>query len=243
MNLKPVFDYIEGKRGRLPNNYLCFDIETTGFSNHDYIVQIGHCLVMDGKVVDNQAIYLDWRQCKGGALTSDVWQRLKTVQTKMASLGKPYNITWHDLCHLGQPPLDVLREYRDWFEDLPNTAVVGVTHGGHSFDIRFLERVFQMVLGRPTKNFDKHWVIDTGVILKASMLGRDLFHHPDLPAWSDHVRGFSAAGLKYSLHEFAVPEFSLDKDPVVSADKAHDAAYDCYVNHLLYDRLLSLARE
>src|SRR5271169_4387240 len=56
-----LFDLMKPHYDGFPNNYMVFDLETTGLNPaRDLAVQIGYCLVKDGKPVDQMGVILNW---------------------------------------------------------------------------------------------------------------------------------------------------------------------------------------
>ena len=44
-----------------PSTYMCVDTEFTGFdADKDIIVDMGHVIVEDGRIVDERSVLIDW---------------------------------------------------------------------------------------------------------------------------------------------------------------------------------------
>ena len=198
----------------LPRTYLAFDVETASFSPDSQILQIGHCYVEDGVVLDRQSYFLDWRSLLSTEQLAELELRVNTYEANTLKAGGVFHHTWAAVC-AGASPRDVLPPYVRWFGALAATGVPVVTHNGTAFDL-VLMRHNAAILGEP-------WVeprhVDVGQLLRLSQPGR----------------------AKWSLHKFAAVVFGFDQE--VSPQNFHHAGWDAYLTHLLYAKLSSLVAE
>jgi len=102
---------------KYPNNYVVWDLETTGFSFTDNkIIEIGAMIVEDGKVVGTFEKLLN----HGIEIPEEI--------TKLTGLSEK------DLKENGEDPHKVLLQF---FEVLTESEM-NITHNGFKFDIPFL---------------------------------------------------------------------------------------------------------
>jgi DNA polymerase III epsilon subunit-like protein len=248
MILVPLFAEMRRVFGEIPDTYLVVDLETSGFEpERDYILQIGHCLVVDRQVVDRQAFLLDWTQVNDVRVdTGWLESRIEETGAQIRAQGKTFHTTWERLLTEGVEARSVLADYCSWINEIRARRMFFVMHNG-AFDTAFFNHSFHRFLTPllpgvdRCDHFTEHNVFDTGTILKAAQL-------PELPragetlrAFSRRVAGVRRKGVRWSLNEYAVPLFGLDKKYGLTAAQAHDAGYDAYVTHLLFEELRTRA--
>lgn len=255
MILKPLFARMKEVFGCVPENYLVVDLETSGFDpTKDVILQVGHCVVKDRQVVDRGSFLLDWTQGRGPRWHNHAgtqqpqagpdlaWLQARVAETEkqIRAQGKQFHTTWERLCAEGHNPWDILEEYRTWFKEVSGNGWFLLTHNGYAFDIKFFDNHFDRFLNRPGKHFDCS-IFDTGAILKAAQLPT-LPHAGETPeTFARRVASVRRKGLRWSLSEYAVPRFGLEKKHDLDPLQAHDAGYDAYVTHLLFEHLRELS--
>lgn len=257
MTVDELFADLHKTVGGVPDDYLVFDVETSGVTPTDLILQIGHCLVRGRKVVDWQSFCLDWRQAAGrlpdrcepawACNHRDLqdgnvgWLKTKILDVEQAfrQKGLVGRITWERLAREGNDPLAILGAYRDWFQEVADRGQFFLAHNGYMFDCRLFEAHFANVLGRPF-TFGENAVLDTGTLLKAAQVPTTPRRGESLRAFSGRVAGFRRRGLRWSLSEFAVPLFGLKAKFDGQAD-SHDAGHDAVMAHLLFEELRALA--
>ena len=129
--------------GTFPVDYTTFDTETSGFSPaRDVIVEWGHCIVRDRKVVDQNSILINWF---GSGLIDDTWlaQSLLRVQRHMADDGRNFAITEERLRDEGSSPEEILPWMHEFLMTLLDSDEILVCHNGWRFDVRMLESHFK----------------------------------------------------------------------------------------------------
>ena len=99
----------------LPEDYLVFDMETTGLQERDLPVDIGHCIVRGKEVVNQGSFILNWADYPGMDVA---WleQQFRNLRKRYAEMGKTYHYTVEQLRDEGKPPDEVLWFYRQLFE-------------------------------------------------------------------------------------------------------------------------------
>jgi DNA polymerase III epsilon subunit-like protein len=232
--LRELFQVMAGEYGwptLAPERYMVIDLETTGLErDKDRILQLGLCVVNQGKVkmfagqngrrrpflsqyfrVPPEAITLESIAVNG--ITNDIIQR-----------------------H-GVAPRAALEKFQSLLQTARrnNWALVG--HNLIRFDLPFL-LVEAEGLG-VRLNFADMPVVDTGMIVKACQLTD---HPPRAPVsrYFREIADLPRRGVFYSLDRVCVPQFGLESKGV-DPRRTHDAGYDCWVTHLLFQELVRMA--
>lgn len=216
--------------GPPPEDYVVIDVETTGFQKDgDRIVQVGWLTVVGGREVARAAAVVDWTAELDRFMLNDLADRMKRTAAAMARDNKSYGWTVDRLRAEGVPPREVVVQVADVLAARP----VLVGHNSWRFDLPMLDRLCQAVTGLavgvpPTQ------LIDTNAVVRALQSGVT-------PSGGETYRDFatranSVGGTKYrsSLDDYCVTRFALRSRHGVERDKAHDAAYDCWLTHLVY---------
>lgn len=237
---------IAGRFGGLPRNYAVIDLETTGFGREDLIVQIGHTAVEDCKITDRMCFYLDWTRHPG---TDQEWLRNRLVQVKRAvevdehgePTGRHYAPTYSALIG-GAEPLGTLAEYHQLLLAWRENNFGLVAHNGYRLEETFLTNHFQRFLNLAYV-FGDNELWDTSSIEKASQVNM-------LPQPGDTLRDFCCRvsarrfkGVYHALDRVVVPKYGFDKLHGVNPDLMHDAGYDAWVTHLLFEKYRELIAE
>jgi DNA polymerase III epsilon subunit-like protein len=205
--------------GRLPDNYVVFDTETTGVRpSFDYVLQYGFCFVIERRQVDSFAQIIKRRHAI--PLTS------RAVEI--------HGITPERMAYEGVDPSAVVPSITNTFEAYRQKRFMFVGHNLMAFDAPLFEREC-LGLGVPFQFRDDE-VIDTGMLVKAAQL--KLRFHPGetLGCFYRRVSGIIARGVFWSLDKHCIKTYALDKCGV-DCDKAHDAAVDCQLTHHLFEKL------
>lgn len=172
--------------GRLASSYLVFDFETTGLDpEHDRIIQVGTCKVMNGAIVECDR----WLVDQGVPVPPEA-TRIHGITRAMTQRGmKPF-----DSC---QRLLDKMAE-----------SSICAGHNIHGFDVRFLVAECERhCLPMP----DAEHFIDTAAYFKGAQLG--LFRSAEETdreyAW--RVLSVPAAGVRYNLRH-CLHELGIEMD-------------------------------
>ena len=230
-----------------PANYVCIDIETSGFDRErDFICSIGHVIVRDNDVVECEEHYLNWSQYVGVDL-EDLKTRLARTQRSMEAAGKGFYHSYAKLEEVGEPPTEVLARYLRIFERMEADNEILVAHNGWDFDMQFLQAHFYNWLRVPFK-FASDFVYDSGIIEKASQLA--LADNP-LPKAGENLMDFSARigamrrkGVKWSLDGHCEEQYNLT-EKVRNAGyvgEDHQARYDAVKLHFLLEEHRALSK-
>jgi DNA polymerase III epsilon subunit-like protein len=218
--------------GGLPTDYLVFDTETTGLSvRRDLPVQIGHVLVRDRQVVNKGSFILNWVK------HSDVdrgWleSKLERLQKIFADKGLVYQVSMSDLLTRGQDPLKVLQFYHEFFKE---NVVAGAHFVGHNilhYDCPLLESVLQGFC-KIAWRFPRDVTLDTCAIARAIECQAD--PSGKLIDYQSKMMTERRYKVKSSA-DFCLERYDLVKAHNLDTAKLHEAEYDCYVNHLVFER-------
>ncbi len=194
------------------DSYLVFDFETSGLDpGRDRIIQVGVCVVCDGSVI-----------------STDEWLVNQSVRIS-AEARAVHGITEADMQAHGISPQESLAR----LFGLMSQAPVCVGHNIHRFDVLFMFSEARRLGVQPPRVED---FVDTAALFKGWKLGCRKGPQETARAYAERVLAMKAPGLKYSIPA-CLREFRIDSRPV----KAHDAAGDAYLTHLIYERLKSLS--
>lgn len=227
----------------LPKNYLCFDTEFTGSSEQiDLIMEIGHTLVEDGKVVDQLSLILNWYDYP--AITSD-WLDYK-LNTMRSIIGEGWQLLPARVRKEGINPLQALQFYYKFFQTWKNRNLPFVAQNGQNADERLLRGNFNRFLNKdfelPSDNY-----FDIGGIYKATQIWESsdsncanyrlamLPHRTDdLKSYFKRVIGTKVAGIKWSLSSILEQYGLIDKHNV-SPEQMHSAGFDSLCLHWIME--------
>lgn len=221
-----------------PDNYAVFDVETSGVDKSlDLVCQLGYCLVVDGKEQERICWDLDWSD---PALVDQRWLRDKLLYTKEqvemkdgTPTGKTYHVSYERMRE-GVPPVEALREFLDLLIHMREEGFVFVAHNGVNFDAPILANHFKRWLGEDFA-FGPNEIWDTGMIEKAIQLNMVPEPGDTFRSFAGRVGGVRAKGVYWALDRHCVPKYDLAKRFGLDMDMAHDAGFDCYVTHLLFE--------
>jgi DNA polymerase III epsilon subunit-like protein len=233
--------------GEWPRSYVTFDCETTGLDNNrDVVVEIGHCLVEDCKVKNQLSLILNWTD---HSKLSDSWLRERLLKTKnsMASVGKQYQFTYEKLT-TGIEPEKALSFYHTLFSTLIDDKFFFAAHGGF-FDEAMLVSNFKRFIPDvlPGKGllsinrFPDNLYIDTMSIERGNQCMPDAKARPfageTMRAYFKRLKylGGFRKGISFSLDGHCIPKYGLVSKYGIDTSKAHSAAFDAYVVHLLME--------
>lgn len=245
MILGDLLPAIENRFGQIPKDYLCIDTEYTGGDERtDFVMEIGHVLVRDSKVVDELNLVLDWTSFPG--VDQDLLRhKLKNIKYHM---GDSWRITWDVMKSEGVEAFKVLAFYEKMFSRWSDSGFI-VAHNGRKADERMLRGVFN-------RHLNKSFVIgdnllwDSGALYKAYAMLTSPDPAYDRNIWklfpkrSDTLRSYCERilncrpGPKWNLTE-CVESLSISSQRKVG-HVAHQAVCDAYDSHLVVEKLRSL---
>lgn len=237
--LAPVTQRIRQLCGEFfPSDYFVLDTETTGFSlDQDLIVEWGHVLVRDQKVVNKINLVINWYDHP--TIPKDwLTRRLDTVAKSMRSQGKSYRITPELMQEEGVSPGKAIPWLYDLLDQIYTDEGWVVSHNGVKFDFDMLDSHFRQDLGEQL-HINPERVIDTGCIEKASQLlpdTRALMNTGEtLQEYFVRMANWRAAGVLWNIHH-CYNKYGLDKLYHGDESTLHTAGEDAYVVHLLLEQ-------
>lgn len=232
---------------KLPKDYFCYDIESSGFSAAKGAVMLewGHCLVRDGKVDEEFGrinILLNWFDCNPPVFKpGQLEYQLERIANDMRVQNRSWHLTKERIRDEGIDPLEAIQFVYDMVKTMHDQNVVMVTQNGMRFDNKMLEYHFEQELGIPFK-FDQTRVIDVGCIEKAGQM-LDQHQTDAIPKPGETLGQYFARinykklpGVKWNA-EHCVTKYGLPVNP----HHMHSAAEDSYALHLLIERFRGLA--
>jgi DNA polymerase III epsilon subunit-like protein len=90
--------------------------------------------------------------------------------------------------------------------------------------------------------FPADGLLDTGMIIKAGVLGRRILAHQSYREFYTRVSEVRARGVYFAIERFCIPFWNMDEKYGIDTEKAHDAGYDCYITWLVIKELIEMAR-
>lgn len=231
--------------GAWPDDYVCFDLETTGFSRkNDYIVEWGHCIVRDRKPTNRLNIIINWYD-SGLVAGGDAWltKQLHRVRHEMRKAGREFRVTPEIMQRDGVSPEEALPWIFDFLTMLKEQEEILVTHNGWKFDVEMLQNHFQDFMEEEFE-FDPNRLIDTGSVEKASQIYDD---QRALPCKGETMKDYFIRmahwilpGVYWNLDTWCVEKYDLANKYGADISEAHAADYDAWLVHLLMEEFRAL---
>lgn len=226
--------------GELPRDYITYDLETCGIDRtEDLIVELGHCIVIDGVSESYHSHVIDWTNTDG--IDQD-WLKfkLKNCAEHMAKSGRTYHMNYERMRREGSPPDVVLQEYKDLFDEARDANILIVGHNAVQFDNPFFEVAVNEWLAADDWTFPE-LVFDTAAVVKATIVQMPPLKGESLQQYFFRVLDRPAPGVRYNLDTFCVERFGLlDKYPGLQISDAHTAGFDAMLTHLLLEEFREL---
>lgn len=210
---------------QLPSAYLVVDVETSGFhwnrkTKPDVVVQIGYAAIRDRQIVKNDAFYVKRPPGTMGKEASEVT-----------------GITDAILSEKGIEPAEIYPQFVHLMELYRSGGCMFMGHNMISFDAPFLAADLARQ-GIPFR-FSPNEYIDTGMLFKAAQLRTAPGLHEDLHGFFSRIKA-TRSRVKWRLTT-AIERLGLHTQHGIDLNKAHDAGFDCWMTHLLFEELRSLA--
>lgn len=226
--------------GRWPDSYVCFDLETSGYSfDRDVITEIGHVQVEDRKVVARMSMVLDWT---GHAIVADHWlrQRMASLAAGMEQAGKPCHITYDRMKEVGVRPEEALAFYRDLFRVFRDKEILFAAHNGYKFDEAMLAHNLAGFGVDPDGfSFGDNGLIDTDCVEKASQIATNPRVHPrpgdTLRSYFHRVAHTRISGVRSNLDDHCARKYRFAVDHGIDPAAMHGAEVDAYCVHVLME--------
>lgn len=251
-----LFNIMHPYYRNFPNDYVVIDVETTGvkfykgtptyFPDADLITQLGWCVVKDSKAVYQGSFILDW--FKHPVINHvELKERLLWTKKKVewTDDGKPTGKHYHMSAELmqshGGDPVDTLKKFKETVIDMARQdGMFFVAHNGYHFDARMIEYHYNYWLNQKI-DFGPNEIFDTGMVEKGSQSNSSPWMGDTVKDWSYRTYKVRLKDVKWSLDRACAARYRLSDRHYLpvnlegSLDEAHDAGFDCYVNHLLFE--------
>lgn len=228
-------NYFECTYGsQLPEDYLCFDCETTGLVRAtDLPLEIGHTIVRGGVAINQGSMVLDWTS---DSRVDQNWlrQRLHETRRSMLARGAAYRFTPEVLRAEGRPPNEVLGFYHKLFTTNRKAGAFFVGQNAIFFDVFLLEDCFRQFLGNRFE-FGENEVFDTGTMEKACIIGELPRPNETLRQYFLRIKYIRAGGVLWNLTACA-GRYGLPQKHQLDMRLTHTAKFDSYVCHLLFEQ-------
>jgi len=224
--------------GSWPDDYTCFDLETSGFSfDRDVIVEWGHCIVRDRQPTNRMGFIINWF---GSGLIPDDYldYQLRRVWREMAKVGRTFRVTPEIMRRDGVTPETGLNFIEDFLITLREGSEMLVTHNGWKFDVRMLTSHLHDFMGSDFE-FDPNHIIDTGAVEKASQIESDMRALPGegetMKDYFTRIANWVLPGVKWNLDTWCMEKYDLARKYGANTEDAHAADYDAWLLHLLME--------
>lgn len=217
----------------LPRSYLVVDVETTGFDTRtDLITQIGHVLVRNCEIVDQDNAILNWTDCNL-VRAMDVKLLYSDLKASMAEKGLKPQVTWKRMVEEGHDPKSILRAYRDIFHDASKNGYIFVGHSISTFDEAILSRNFGRFL-EVDWSLEEDEVIDTLAIERATL---KIWHPHAKPAPGESLKEWCVKVCRRMRADASLVTCAKRYGVEADFDKAHDAEFDCWMTHKIFEAM------
>ena len=225
-----------------PDTYLCLDTEYTGGDERtDFVMEIGHVMVEDCRVIDQLNIVIDWSVHPG---VDEELLRYKLNHIK-SIMGRDWRITWDVMKEEGVPPAKALRFYKKFFKAWNARDLPYVAHNGRVAEERMLRGTFNRYLDHAFVIGDNQlW--DTGAIFKATALLDSLDPAHDEHRWKcfprrtdsmkdyfNRVLNVRARGVRWKL-KLCLEQYNITGQ-LQDNHRYHQAVHDAYCSYLLME--------
>lgn len=222
-------------RGKWPDSYCCVDVETSGYSfASDVVTEWGHCLVEDGKVIDQLSLVIDWSDRH---VPPEYWleTRLQQVRQGMELAGKRCHMSFERMKAEGMRPEKAFPFIQKFTKTVHDKGIPFVGHN-FTFDEKMLSANFLQFKFGPGYSFGDR-VIDTDGIEKASQIADNERVHPrksdTLRDYFHRVRYTRVTGLKSNMDEHCYAKYKFKEKYGIKQSELHGARMDSYCCHLL----------
>lgn len=226
------------QQGDIPRDYTGFDMETTGFmQNDDLIVELGSCLVENGKPQYYESHVLNWTLPEYEDVIPPDWlvYKLDRCATQMQRAGRVSHMTLTRMKKEGDDPRLILGQYAELLSKQQQGGGYIVGHNVLNFDKSRFEFSVGEWLGQEFE-LDSERIIDTAAIEKALQTGMEPCIDERMSDYFLRVLNRPAPGLHWSLEPWCVEKYQLIKKyPDLTLEDAHSAGFDALLVCLLME--------
>lgn len=232
---------------KFPDSYLCIDTEFTGSSERDdLIIEIGHTMVEDGRVVDELSLILNWY---AHPAIQSTWLDYK-LDNMRNIVGPGWVLSPKVVSTEGIDPIRALKFYQKLFLAWKQRGLPFVAQNGQSADERMLRGNFNRYINKGFE-FPPNGYFDTGAIFKASSIWEATegdamnFKAVVLPHRTDTLKNYFSRiinarvpGVKWSL-PLILTHYGLDVKHNVTENQRHSAGFDSLCLHWIMEEYRS----
>jgi DNA polymerase III epsilon subunit-like protein len=229
--------------GTWPTSMCCVDLETSGFSpERDVIVEWGHVLVDNGKIVDRLSLVIDWTD---HPVVPMHWlsSRLRSVRQGMELAGKRYHHSIERMRAEGVKPDQALPFINEFVQTIKKRGVIFVGHNIVFEEKMLCANFLGFNITRDGFSFGDNGFLDTEGIEKASQALTNPRMYPrsgdTLRDYFHRVKYTNIAGLKSNLDDHCSDKYGFAKHGVRREDM-HAAEVDAYCSYLLMEAFRSM---
>jgi hypothetical protein len=227
----------------VPDDYFTFDLETSGFhQTRDVILEWGHCLVRDRKVVDRSSFLVNWYD-HPVVPPNYITSQLERIAQAMRVNNRSWRITPELLKTQGIPPHKFIPWLFEYLTTVKNEGYLFVSHNGVNFDSKRVQSHFEQDLGKQF-DFGEDQVFDTGAIEKASQM---LDVEKSLPRPGETLRAYfsriaycKAPGVFWNIED-CVKKYQLVDKYKLDPSRLHSAGEDAFALHCLMEEFRHLS--
>lgn len=226
---------------KVPENYLVFDLETTGLEFRDGVIwQIGMHPVMGGKPLAEKgmSIFLDTPESTLRANTFEIKRRARAINEEY-SPGEYAAAESGYIDEVRSQGVSRAEGFAAAIDMLSSYVSAGWPIVGQNlvhFDVPFFEN--DSLRHGTGFRFPYEGVIDVGVLIKSAKLQMRSIARENLREFTNRVSSIRAKGVYYAIERFCVPYWQLDTRFGVDLHKAHNAGYDCWITDLIFREMV-----
>ena len=218
----------------MPESYVAVDVETSGLDKDtDHILQLGWCKVRNKIAIENSGLVINCTENMSDIEKDIVEHRLMHTANKMAIKGAAYEWDINKISK-GESPKKAL----DKFTSVCDSSNHLLSHYGTSFDYYMLDSFYLKYGNVRLPTLDEGQLLDSFILYKAAVCG---IVPRDGESYSSIVNRvlYAKAPVSCSM-KACVSALNLTDEGVVTK-RAHDAIYDAWLSHLVYESLRNIA--
>lgn len=227
----------------LPDNYVCFDFETTGFGRDDSVpVDLAWCKVRDNEIVSEGRYVLDWTLYPEYLSEHELEAAFNRIAFAFAKKQEHWIYDVPYLKQHGVDPAEVMERFYEVLQENRREGGVFVGHNAVGADAPMVETLWPEVVDSPWV-FGPNELIDTGVLEKiCECVAKNDLESLILPKPGQTLREYLTyaarvprKGIQWSLRH-CVEKYGLAKAGLVDQSKQHTALEDSRMCHYLLQK-------
>ena len=240
--------YAQTRLGKLPDNYLVFDIETTGLDiNVDLPAQLGWAVIENNRLVDSGARFMDWYSNSSEDNKHWLTERISRTKEQFEykkgfATGSVYSVSV-DRMKEGESPEKVMSDFFRLFSECRKKGFGFVAHNGLRHDQPIIDRVLKEVSeGEMRFYFKPNEYFDTLSIEKSVQIFPELASDESWLYFARRAYHLGGYKVKGSLDRHCAVKYDLPNKHSLCMEKAHEADFDCVLTHHLFQEYKEIAR-